>query len=276
VTPAFDLATLGLLVGAAVVTVVVVFAVTLAVARAVGQHSVVDVAWGLGFVAVAAVAFAVTGVLGVGDAVVRGTVLALVAVWGLRLAIYIGRRNRGKGEDPRYAAMLGDDHPPGAVTAYVLRKVYLPQAGVMLVVSLPVLAAMVRDATVLPLVIAGAVLWLVGFAFEAVGDAQLAAFKADPANKGRVLDSGLWRYTRHPNYFGDACVWWGVFVVSAGHPLALAGAVGPLLMTYLLVSVTGKELTERAMSGRPGYDEYVRRTSGFLPLPPGSRPARAT
>jgi steroid 5-alpha reductase family enzyme len=276
VTPAFDLATLGLLVAAAVVTVVVVFAVTLAVARAAGQHSVVDVAWGLGFVAVAAVAFVVTGVLGVGDAVVRTTVLALVAVWGLRLAIHIARRNHGKGEDPRYAEMLGDDHPPGAVTAYVVRKVYLPQAGVMLVVSLPVLAAMVRDVTVLPLVVAGAVVWFVGFAFETVGDAQLAGFKAEPANRGTVLDTGLWRYTRHPNYFGDACVWWGVFVVSAGHPLALPGVVGPLLMTYLLVSVTGKELTERAMSGRPGYAEYVRRTSGFLPLPPGSRPARAT
>jgi steroid 5-alpha reductase family enzyme len=276
VTPAFDLATLGLLAGAAAATVVVVFAVTLGVARAVGRHSVVDVSWGLGFVAVAGVAFAVTGVLGAGDAVVRTTVLALVAVWGLRLAIHIARRNHGKGEDPRYAEMLGDDHPPGAVTAYVVRKVYLPQAGVMLVVSLPVLAAMVRDATVLPLVVAGAVIWLVGFAFETVGDAQLAAFKAEPATEGTVLDTGLWRYTRHPNYFGDACVWWGVFVVSAGHPLAVAGVVGPLLMTYLLVSVTGMELTERAMSGRAGYAEYVRRTSGFLPLPPDSRPARAT
>ncbi|HSK60340.1 MAG TPA: DUF1295 domain-containing protein, partial [Actinomycetospora sp.] len=232
-TPAFDLAALGLLVAAAVATVVVVFAVTLGVARAAGRHSVVDVTWGLGFVAVAVVAFAATGVLGVGDGVVRTTVLALVAVWGLRLAIHIGWRNHGKGEDPRYAEMLGDDHPPGAMTAYVVRKVYLPQAGVMLVVSLPVLAAMVRDATVLPLVVAGAAVWLVGFVFESVGDAQLAAFKAKPENRGTVLDTGLWRYTRHPNYFGDACVWWGVFVVSAGHPLALAGAVGPLLMTYL-------------------------------------------
>jgi hypothetical protein len=113
VTPAFDLATLGLLVGGGVATVVVVFAVTLGVARAAGRHSVVDVAWGPGFVAVAAVTFVVTGVLGVGDAVVSTTVLALVAVWGLRLAIYIGRCNHGKGEDPRYAEMLGDDHPPG-------------------------------------------------------------------------------------------------------------------------------------------------------------------
>ena len=273
---AFDLGAFGLLLVGAVATVVAAFSVTLAVARATGRHSVVDVTWGLGFVAVAVVAYLISGVLGVGDAGVRSVVLALVAAWGLRLAIYIGWRNRGKGEDPRYAEMLGDEHAPGAVTATVLRKVYLPQAGVMLVVSLPVLAAMVRASAVTAVVVLGIALWLVGFAFESVGDAQLAAFKADPDNKGKVLDSGLWRYTRHPNYFGDACVWWGVFLVSAGHPLALVGAVGPLLMTYLLVSVTGKELTEKSMSGRPGYDEYVRRTSGFLPLPPGSRPARAT
>ncbi|MEJ2890698.1 DUF1295 domain-containing protein [Actinomycetospora aeridis] len=272
----FDLAAFGLLLVGAVATVVVAFALTLVVARATGRHSVVDVTWGLGFVAVAVVAYLVSGVLGVGDTVVRTVTLALVAVWGLRLGIYIGLRNRGKGEDPRYAAMLGDDHAPGAVTTTVLRRVYLPQAGVMLVVSLPVLAAMVRASTVTAVVVVGVVLWLVGFVFESVGDAQLAAFKADPGNKGKVLDTGLWRYTRHPNYFGDACVWWGVFAVAAGHPLALVTVVGPLLMTYLLVSVTGKELTEKSMSGRPGYDEYVRRTSGFLPLPPGSRPARAT
>lgn len=274
--PALDLAVFGLLLAGAAVTVVVAFAVTLVVARASGRHAVVDVTWGLGFVAVAAVAYVISGVLGAGDAVVRTVALALVAVWGLRLALYLGWRNRGRGEDPRYAAMLGDDHPPGAVTPTVLRKVYLPQAGVMLVVSLPVLAAMVRSSTVTAVVVVGTLLWLLGFVFETVGDGQLAAFKADPANGGKVLDSGLWRYTRHPNYFGDACVWWGLFVVAAGHPLALVTAVGPLLMTYLLVSVTGKELTERSMSGRPGYDEYVRRTSGFLPLPPDTRPARAT
>jgi steroid 5-alpha reductase family enzyme len=273
--PGLDLAAFGLLLAAAVATVVVVFAVTLVVARATGRHSVVDVTWGVGFVVVAVVSFVLSAVLGVGDVVVRATVLFLVAVWGLRLALYIGLRNRGKGEDPRYAAMLGDAHPPGAVTGTVLRKVYLPQAAVMVVVSLPVLAAMVRSSTVLGAVVAGAALWLVGFVFESVGDAQLAAFRADPGRSG-VLDTGLWRYTRHPNYFGDACVWWGILVVAAGHPLALVTAVGPLLMTYLLVAVTGKELTERSMSYRPGYDDYVRRTSGFLPLPPGTRPARAT
>lgn len=123
-----DLAAFGLLLAAAVVTVLVAFALTLVAARATGRHSVVDVTWGLGFVAVAAVAYVLSGALGTGNVVVRTVVLALVAVWGLGLAIYIGWRNHGKAEDPRYAEMLGDDHPPGAVTAAVLRKVYLPQA----------------------------------------------------------------------------------------------------------------------------------------------------
>lgn len=271
-----NLAAFGILVAAAAVTVVLAFGVTLVVARVAGRHSVVDVTWGLGFVVVAVVMFVVSGALGAGSTAVRVTTLVLVALWGLRLAGFIGWRNHGRGEDPRYAAMLGDDHPPGAVTSTVVRKVYVPQALVMLVVSLPVLAAMVRTSTVTAVLVVGVVVWLVGFSFESVGDAQLARFKADPANKGRILDSGLWRYTRHPNYFGDACVWWGIFIVAAGHPLALISVIGPALMTYLLVSVTGKELTEKSMSSRPGYADYVARTSGFLPLPPGSKAARAT
>ena len=275
-TPSFDWAAFGVLVAVTVGVVVVTFAVTLVVARAVGQHSVVDVTWGLGFVLVAVAAYVVSGALGTGNPAVRVVALVLPAVWGLRLAGYIGWRNRGKGEDPRYAEMLGDDHPAGALTTTVLRKVYLPQAGVMMVVSLPVLAAMVRASTVTAVLVIGAAVWLVGFLCESIGDAQLARFKADPDNKGKILESGLWRYTRHPNYFGDLCVWWGILVVAAGHPAALVTVVGPLLMSYLLISVTGKELTEKSMSDRPGYADYVRRTSGFVPLPPGSRAARAT
>ena len=272
----FDWAAAGILVGVAVVVVVLAFAVTLVVARATGRHAVVDVTWGLGFVAIAVAAYVVTGALGVGNPTVRLVALILPAVWGLRLGLYLLWRNHGKGEDPRYAAMLGDDHAPGAVTTTVLRKVYLPQAGVMIVVSLPVLAAMVRASTVTAVVVVGAVVWFVGFLFESIGDAQLQRFKANPENKGQVLSSGLWRYTRHPNYFGDLCVWWGIFVVAVGHPAGLVTVVAPALMSYLLISVTGKELTEKTMSDRPGYDEYIRNTSGFLPLPPGSKAARAT
>lgn len=272
----FDWGAAGILLAVAVGVVVVTFAATLLVARAVGKHSVVDVTWGLGFALIAVSAYVTSGLLGVGNDTVRLVALLLPVIWGLRLAIYIGWRNHGKGEDPRYSEMLGEDHPPGATTWTVVRKVYLTQAGVQLVVVLPVLAAMVRASTVSVLLVLGALVWLVGFFFESVGDAQLARFKANPDNKGKILDSGLWRLTRHPNYFGDFCVWWGIFLVAAGHPAALVTVVGPLLMSYLLINVTGKELLEKGMSDRPGYAEYVERTSGFFPLPPGSAPARAT
>ena len=116
--------------------------------------------------------------------------------------------------------------------------------------------------------------WLTGFAFETVGDWQLSQFRADPANRGQIMDRGLWRYTRHPNYFGDACMWWGIFLISYGSPLQLLTLVSPLLMTFILTRGTGQRMTERRMSGnRPGYAEYIRRTSGFVPLPP-RRPHR--
>jgi protein-S-isoprenylcysteine O-methyltransferase Ste14 len=120
----------------------------------------------------------------------------------------------------------------------------------------------------------GAVACLTGFACETVGDRQLAQFRANPANRGQIMDRGLWRYTRHPNYFGDACMWWGIFLISYGSPLQLVTLVSPLLMTFILTRGTGQRMTERRMSGsRPGYAEYVRRTSGFIPLPP-RRPRR--
>jgi steroid 5-alpha reductase family enzyme len=118
----------------------------------------------------------------------------------------------------------------------------------------------------------GALLWLIGFLFEAISDRQLARFKADPANEGRILDTGLWRYTRHPNYFGNACLWWGLWLVACDHWIGLLTVFSPLLMNYFLLNVTGKKLLEKKMSRqRPGYADYIARTSGFFPWPPKSR-----
>jgi len=253
--------------------VAVLFLATLGVATAVGRQAVVDVVWGPGFAVVALVAFVVGDGLGWRNMLL----LALVSVWGLRLGVHIYARGRGKGEDPRYADIMAQS--PGHPVAHAFRKVYLPQALVMWVVSLPVQVGMNATGSgvlVAFAVAAGVAVWLVGFAFETVGDLQLTRFKADPANHGTVLDAGLWRYTRHPNYFGDVCVWWGIFGVSLGSPWVLLTAVGPALMTRLLTKTTGKELMEKHLSQRAGYAEYVERTSGFLPLPPGSRAARAS
>ncbi|KDN87743.1 DUF1295 domain-containing protein [Kitasatospora cheerisanensis] len=256
------------------VTAGVALAVLLAAFAAgarLGRHRGVDVAWGLAFTAVA-----VTGQLlsaGHGDPARRLLVTALVAVWGLRLSAHIWWRSRGAGEDPRYARMLSRAPEGPARTRYALRKVYLLQALLVWFVSLPVQYAQYLPDRLGPLDGAAAALWAVGLFFESVGDRQLARFKQDPANRGRVMDRGLWRYTRHPNYFGDACVWWGLYLLSAHHPAALLLLPSPLLMTWLLAFGSGKPLLERRMAAqqRPGWAEYTARTSSFLPLPPRRR-----
>jgi steroid 5-alpha reductase family enzyme len=244
--------------------VVALLLATFAVALKVGRYNVVDAVWGLGFAVIAAVAFALSS--GYGSATRRYLLLAVTVVWGLRLAAYIGWRSRGQGEDPRYAEMLGK--APGSRAAYALRKVFLLQAALIWLISAPVQAGMFQRGGPSWLMYAGLAVWLCGLIFESVGDGQLARYKADPANRGTVMDRGLWRYTRHPNYFGDACVWCGLFLISWGSWPGLVTVFSPVLMIFLLARGSGKPITEERMSGRPGYADYVARTSGFVPLPP--------
>jgi steroid 5-alpha reductase family enzyme len=245
----------------------VMMAVTFAIALKAGKHSVVDTAWGAGIALTALVALVSS--IGYGQPA-RRTLLAVAAVvWGLRLAIYIGARNRGQPEDPRYRDLLSK--AKGDKNVYALRTIYLLQALILWVACLPIGAGMLERAPAGPVTIIGAVLWLGGFFFESVGDWQLARFKADPDRKthqGMIMDRGLWRYTRHPNYFGDFCMWWGLFLISAGSWVEVLTIVGPLLMTFLLTRGSGQALTERRMADRPQYAEYIRRTSGFFPRPP--------
>jgi len=258
----FDLTNFVAVSGISLLAVVVVMTATAVAGHRAGRVSVVDTTWGLGFVVVAAVAAVV------GDGVLwrRLLVVVLVAVWGLRLAWHMHRRNAGKGEDPRYQEMLaGQD---GNRTLVAIRKVYAVQGAALWFVSLPlqVSAAAGRG---IPLVAAlGAAIWLVGLVFEAVGDAQLARFKANPAHRGEVMDQGLWAWTRHPNYFGDSCVWWGLFVVAASAWPGVLTVLSPVAMTYFLVFATGARLLEEHMAQRPGYAAYQQRTSYFLPRPP--------
>ncbi|HEU5152132.1 MAG TPA: DUF1295 domain-containing protein [Iamia sp.] len=227
--------------------------------------SIVDIVWGLGFVVVAGAAF----VVGEGSAARRTLLLALVGIWGLRLATYLAWRNLGHGEDRRYQKMRR--HHGEWFWLISLGTVFALQGVLMLVVSLPVtLAADVERPDGLgPLAFAGVALWLVGFVFEAGGDLQLARFKADPANEGEVMDRGFWRYTRHPNYFGDFCVWWGIGLVAAETGPGRWGLVGPVVMTVFLLRVSGVALLERDIGRRrPQYADYVERTSAFFPLPP--------
>ncbi|HQR30283.1 MAG TPA: DUF1295 domain-containing protein [Anaeromyxobacteraceae bacterium] len=249
---------------AAAIFMVAVWALSLPLRDA----SIADVFWGPGFVVVALVSAWLSPPSG------RATLLVvLTAAWGLRLAFHIGTRwRKKKEEDRRYQAMRagwGDRFP-----LVSLFTVFLLQGALLWVVSLPLQAGAAMGAS-RPLGIAdalGTLVFAVGLGFEAVGDAQLARFLADPSNRGKVMQTGLWRYTRHPNYFGDALVWWGLGIVgaSAGAPWSL---VGPALMTFLLVRVSGVSLLEKDIAGRrPEYVAYVRRTSAFLPRPP--RPER--
>lgn len=228
-------------------------------------HSLIDITWGLLFAAVAVVSLVLSE--GHGDPARRWTVAALTVVWGGRLAFHLGRRNWGAPEDPRYTELLAD--APSSRAGYALRRVYLPQGLSALLVSLPVQVAMYQDSPPGFFFWFGAAVWAAGFAFEAVGDRQLAVFKADPANRGRILDTGLWRCTRHPNYFGDSLLWWGLFLMACDEPLGFLTVVSPLAMTWFLVNVTGQRLLDARMAAnRPGYREYMARTSGFVPLPP--------
>ena len=249
----------------AFLAVAVLMALTAWEGRRQGRVSVVDTTWGIGFVVVAAVAAAV------GDGVLwrRLLSLCLVAVWGLRLAWHMHHRNSGKGEDPRYEEMLAREG--GNRTLVAIRKVYAVQGVSLWFVALPVQVSAASGSGAPVVAAVGVLLWLVGVVFESVGDAQLARFKSDPANRGRVMDRGLWSWTRHPNYFGDSCVWWGLFLVAASAWPGVLTVLSPVAMTYFLVFATGARLLERHMAQRPGYAAYQRRTSYFLPLPPRGR-----
>ncbi|MCU0306261.1 MAG: DUF1295 domain-containing protein [Thermoleophilia bacterium] len=243
-----------------------VMLVTWLISLPLRNASIIDPVWPLGFVVVAWVAFAAAD----GDRARSLLIVALVTVWGLRLSGYLFWRNAGKGEDFRYAAMR---RRGSRFWLRSLLTVFALQGVLMWVVSLPAQMGQVPDgAGPVALAVAGVALWGVGVLFETVGDWQLARFKRDPANRGKVMDRGLWRYTRHPNYFGDFCVWWGIFLVAAtAGGWVWVSAVGPLLMSVLLIRVSGVALLEKDIAARrPGYAEYARRTSAFFPRPPRS------
>jgi steroid 5-alpha reductase family enzyme len=236
-----------------------------ALARVVRRNNIVDTLWGLGFCLIAVIEAVVAIQLGSGDPLRRVLLLICVLAWGLRLSWHVGRRSAGQGEDPRYADLL--QKGTGSPTQRAVFLIFAPQALTLFVVSLPVQVGMVTRGGVGWLGWIGVAVWLTGFGFEAIGDAQMSRFKSDPAHQGKIADIGLWNYTRHPNYFGDAAVWAGIFLIAAEHWPGAATIVGPALMTYLLAFGTGKRLLEQSMRDRPGYRDYMSCTSGFVPLP---------
>lgn len=233
------------------------------------RNDVADVAWGGGFACVALVAYMTHGT-GESRAIL---VLFLVLLWGARLVMHIGGRNRGKPEDHRYKIWRQE----WGRRTFRLRsflQVFLLQGLLILIISLPVTWSIVQNGPPLNLLDAvGLCLWLTGLFFEAVGDYQLLRFKKNPENKGRIMKSGLWHYTRHPNYFGEVLLWWGIFLICLSVPLGWWTVIGPLTLTWLILRVSGAPMLEKKFADDPEYAEYIRTTSVFFPLPPEKKGA---
>lgn len=228
--------------------------------------SIIDPVWGPAL----ALAGVVAAIFGDGDSGRRWLLAGMVVLWGARLGWHLTVRKLGDPEEDRRYKVMRDKHEN--FNLWSLYMIFGTQGLLVLVVSLPLTSASGGTGALDWLVIPGVLVWAVGLAFETIGDRQLTAFKADPSSKGQVMDRGLWRYTRHPNYFGDSCVWWGLYLVALTAGGVWWTAIGPIVMTVLLVRVSGAGLLEKDIgTRRPGYKEYIERTSGFVPLPPKKR-----
>ena len=247
---------------AAALSIAGLMVLTWLVSLVVADVSIVDMVWGLGFVVAVWAAF-----LTAGEPLARGVLAAvLVTVWGLRLTAYLVWRNLGEPEDYRYQAMRR--RRPGSFWIISLFQVFALQGVLMWVVALPPVLSQGSGSGLNALDFLGVLVFAVGLFFETAGDYQLARFKADPDSKGKVMDRGLWRYTRHPNYFGDFCVWWGIFLVAAAGGLWWT-VFSPIVMSILLLRVSGVALLEKTIQRRrPEYADYAARTNAFFPGPP--------
>ncbi|MHA7871211.1 MAG: DUF1295 domain-containing protein [Hyphococcus sp.] len=227
--------------------------------------SIIDIAWGPACAAPAILTFLRTD-----GADPRALLLtALVSIWAARLAFYLAGRNLGHGEDIRYQKMRAKQSSDAAFARWSLPSIYWLQGLIAWFVSLPVQLGQFGGEGLGLFAYLGVLIFAVGLAFEAVGDWQLKAFKADPANKGRLMTQGLWAWTRHPNYFGDAAVWTGLTIIALESPYGLWTVLSPAVMAFFLVKVSGKAMTERLMEKKyPDYAAYKARVSGFLPMPP--------
>jgi len=252
-----ELALLGL--GVVVVYMTVVWLISLVIKNS----SIVDIFWGPGFALLAGAYYLVAPEP---FAARKLLLVVLVCVWGLRLALHIGIRNHGKGEDYRYRAWREQHGSRWWWRSFL--QVFMLQGVLLWVIGMPLLVVQVapQPANLTVFDILGTLLWLVGFVFEALGDWQLVRFKADPANKGKVMRTGLWQYTRHPNYFGDAAVWWSYYVLALSVQFGFTVVFSPILMTMLLMRVSGVALLERGLKQtKPEYADYVMNTNAFFP-----------
>jgi steroid 5-alpha reductase family enzyme len=226
------------------------------------RNDVADVAWGFGFLLVALTSMLLNG------AAARPLLIAiLVAAWGIRLSLYVYFRNRKKPEDFRYRKWREEWGSSFYIRSYL--QVFILQSLLLVLISLPVMyVSSVPNPPLGYSDIIGVLLWAMGFVFETVGDYQLRCFTRDPMNKGRIMTSGLWRFTRHPNYFGEVVLWWGIFLIALSVRGGWRTIIGPMTITYLILKVSGIPMLEAKYRGNLQYEDYARRTSSFFPMPP--------
>jgi steroid 5-alpha reductase family enzyme len=237
-------------------------AVWFCLGQALRRNDVADIAWGIGFIVTAVSAMVFTE-----NVTPRGLLITcIVVLWGVRLSSHVFLRNLGKQEDPRYRKWREDWGKHAVIRAFF--QVFLLQGVLIIIISLPVTIVITAERSPLSLLdILGVCIWFVGFAFETVGDYQLMRYKRNPANQGKIMTQGLWRYTRHPNYFGEVALWWGVYLIAVSVPLGWATILGPITITCLILKVSGIPLLEERYKDNPEFQMYKRRTSAFFPLP---------
>ena len=224
------------------------------------DNSIVDVAWGIGFVLVALLTFFIDSTFTFRSVLVT----SLVIVWGTRLAVHIYFRNRGKGEDFRYSKWRKDWGKAFVYRSYF--QIFMLQGLLLLIIAYPIiLVNHSEEGGLMPLDLAGVAVWLIGFFFEAVSDYQLRAFKRNPENRGKIMTRGLWRYTRHPNYFGEVACWWGIFLIALSIEWGWTTVISPLAITFLLLKVSGVTMLEKRYEGNLDYEAYARKTSPLIP-----------
>jgi len=232
-------------------------------ALAMRRNDVADVAWGGGFIVAAAASLMV-----VGRPTERAVLVTLlVVIWGIRLALHIGLRNRGKGEDARYRKWREEWGKHFVLRSFF--QIFILQGGLILLISIPVIVAVTaRGGPFSALDVIGALFWTTGFLFEAVGDYQLVRFKKDKASRGRIMQYGLWKYTRHPNYFGEVSLWWGIYLIALSVPGGWMTIIGPVTITFLILGVSGIPMLEKHYEGNKEFEEYKKSTSAFFPTLP--------
>jgi len=252
---------MGYIIATSVITVFAFMVFMFVMAQIKKNNSIVDIGWGIGFILIAISLLITVNPLDAKDLLIS----AMIAVWGVRLALHIYIRAKGKPEDFRYAQWRKDWGDKAAVYAFF--KVFMLQGAIMLFVALPLMVVFNSfDVQLTMISFAGLLIFITGFLFESIGDYQVYRFKKDPVNKGKIITTGLWKYTRHPNYFGESLLWWGIGIFAVGSDLFWLAFASPLLINFLLVKVSGVPMLEKKYEGRDDWEKYKKVTPAFVPL----------